>query len=913
MWRWHLKRIHTPHASKGGKQMEPLVSCIIPACSSRRFVGQSVSYFLRQDYPAKELIIIDDGRESLADLIPHHSSIQYIRLDTPRPLGAKRNLACEIARGGLIAHWSDTAWIAPDRLSRQVTTLQTARAKVCGAAELLHYHPTAGQAWLYRHQNPGPWLADSTLLYDRAIWNRHPFVSEDDTENSPFVRQLPLGDLHAIDDASFTIALLHNSYAVDRLARDPRWQQRPVNDVSRLFGSDRDFYLMLRHGQLPTPAPAPTVHQSMLTVVASFDVASGYGSMAEYLVLSMARSGARINALPINLSQDGLSDPLRQLLSQSTRESGPNVLYFHWISASVQRFQMAERLFINTMWESDRLPHNWVGPLNRARLVIVPTRFVAQVCRASGVTAPLEVIPEGIDPAVYHYQERPRRAGLTTLIVGPVDRRKHTLEGIAAWKQAFAGDPEARLIIKTSYNYQNYAPDDPRITYVDRPERTRGIAHYYQQADVLLALGNEGFGLPMVEAMATGLPVIALNSEGQSDVFQDAPKLLLPVQPESWQTAKSYDGQSYGRQGVPGVAEISAQLRWVATHRDEAAEMGRAASAWALEHRNIWHKGPAVLAAIERAAPGAGPLRRVTTFWTPSWGDPCGVAEYTAELMKAHPSSAVTRAPFDLQRVRLLHIQHEYSLFREEALARSIQQARRARVPVVITEHTVLGQSHAWEQEADALIALTRAGRDVLRKRWPNKEVAFIPPGCSAWFAPRKQKRGKVIGAFGFLGRHKGFWHILDVLRSVPDTELLLLSYARSRDDEAQWRQASAELPVRWVNQYLSTAEIMRRLAAEADILVFWYDQVSQASASAAVRLGLASGVPVLASPTRWFDDLATAVYQPDNLVEGVQRLLEDTSLREQVVAGAAEYCHEHTWEAIAERHRELWRALQGA
>jgi glycosyltransferase involved in cell wall biosynthesis len=158
-------------------------------------------------------------------------------------------------------------------------------------------------------------------------------------------------------------------------------------------------------------------------------------------------------------------------------------------------------LFINTMWESSRLPAGWTAALNRARTVIVPTRFVAKVCRESGVTVPIEVVPEGVDPAVYHYLERPTRPGLTTLIVGTVVERKHVREGVAAWKQAFADDPEARLLIKARFHLNNYQPDDPRITFVDANETSRGIAHWYREADVLLALGNEGFGLLLVEGM----------------------------------------------------------------------------------------------------------------------------------------------------------------------------------------------------------------------------------------------------------------------------------------------------------------------------------------------------------------------------------------------------------------------------
>ena len=78
--------------------------------------------------------------------------------------------------------------------------------------------------------------------------------------------------------------------------------------------------------------------------------------------------------------------------------------------------------------------------------MIVPTRFVARVFRSERRTVPVEVVPEGVDPAVYASIERPERAGVTTLMVGPLVPASTSQEGIAAWKRAFAGDPTARLI-----------------------------------------------------------------------------------------------------------------------------------------------------------------------------------------------------------------------------------------------------------------------------------------------------------------------------------------------------------------------------------------------------------------------------------------------------------------------------------
>ena len=113
------------------------------------------------------------------------------------------------------------------------------------------------------------------------------------------------------------------------------------------------------------------------------------------------------------------------------------------------------------------------------------------------------------------------------------------------------------------------------------------------------------------------------------------------------------------------------------------------------------------------------------------------------------------------------------------------------------------------------------------------------------------------------------------------------------------------------VDQFLPAEEVARRLAAEADVLVFWYDDVPHASASGAARVGLATGVPVLTSPTHWFHELRDVTYQPDDLVDGVQRLLEDTALRKRLAAAARDYCHENSWARSAERHLALWRSVE--
>jgi glycosyltransferase involved in cell wall biosynthesis len=885
----------------------PLVSCVMPTRNRRRFVGQSLWYFLRQDYQPRELIVLDDGEDAVGDLVPEDERIRYVRVERSLSLGAKRNLGCELARGDVIAHWDDDDWIGAERLTRQVEALLAAGADACGASTVLHYRIDAGQAWLW---SAAPGLVGSTLVYRRSLWREHGFSDVASGEDNAFVSRLPPERVLALEDAPYYVATIHGQNTAPKNVADPGWRPASLEELSARLGLDSDFYVALRDRAQWPPRRKASAGVERVTVAAPFVIYDGYGSMAEYLVRGLTRAGATVNLAPISIDLAGMSDEFCELYAQSSPAISDAVLYFCWPRADLDRFRVDD-LFVNTMWESSRLPASWAPQLNRTRTVIVPTRFVARLCREAGVDVPVEVIPEGIDPAVYHFEQRPEREGLTTLMVATMIDRKNSAVGVAAWKRAFEDDPTARLLIKSRFRYGNFTSDDPRITFVDANEQTRGIARWYREADVLLALGSEGFGLPLVEGMATGLPAIALSSEGQGDTCENAGERVLAVEPRRWNRVDEPEFGSCGVHGVPSVEDVADRLRWVDTHRDEARELGREAAEWVPGHLNVWTKGPAVLDVMERRVRPKRPLRRLHALWTPSWGDPCGIAEHTASLVEWLPEVRVTREPPDLRAVRLLHVEHEPSLLADGQLQHTIHEARANGIPVVVNQHAVAPVAHAWERDADLLLATTTQGAALLRERWPSKWVEHMPLGCPTWFPPRKRRRGRVIGAFGFLERHKGFWDLLEALPRIPGAELLLFSYAKGAEIDEAFTEAARGLPVHRVPTYLPEAEVARRLAAEADVLVFWYQPIASASTSSAARVGLATGVPVLTSATGFFADLRDVTHQPHDLIEGVERLLEDAPLRKRLTSAAREFCNANSWPRIAERHRALWRTLE--
>src|SRR2546428_3083894 len=160
----------------------------MPTVDRRRFVPRAIDYFLRQDYSHRELVVVDDGTDAVADLIPADDRIRYVRLATKKNVGAKRNLACEHARGDIIVHWDDDDWMSPHRLSYQIGYLLRQRLDLCGLDSVLFFDPAAARAWEYVY--PGgarPWVYGATLCYRKELWRRAPFPEVAVGEDSRFV------------------------------------------------------------------------------------------------------------------------------------------------------------------------------------------------------------------------------------------------------------------------------------------------------------------------------------------------------------------------------------------------------------------------------------------------------------------------------------------------------------------------------------------------------------------------------------------------------------------------------------------------------------------------------------------------------------------------------------------------------
>jgi len=231
---------------------------------------------------------------------------------------------------------------------------------------------------------------------------------------------------------------------------------------------------------------------------------------------------------------------------------------------------------IFTMWESDRLEPHWVKDLNQASLVIVPSRWAVDSFRASGVVAPIEIVPLGHDALTFHPDASwPNVCTFGTAAAlwgGGV--RKNTQRLIAAFMRAFPDELDVRLRVKITPNCELAETDDPRIEILRKFLLPGELAEWYRSLTAYVnGSAAEGFGLHLVEAMACGRPVISTAYSAVTEYFDDS--VGFPVA----HRLAAAEGKIYrGQWGDLDDDALVLALRQVYENDQEALRRGRRAA-----------------------------------------------------------------------------------------------------------------------------------------------------------------------------------------------------------------------------------------------------------------------------------------------------------------------------------------------
>jgi glycosyltransferase involved in cell wall biosynthesis len=256
--------------------------------------------------------------------------------------------------------------------------------------------------------------------------------------------------------------------------------------------------------------------------------------------------------------------------------------------------------------EADLHPE-WAGTISnfhfpdwyQARLEQEP--HAADVCiAASGFTRDslleagvaeerIRMLPLGCDVEQFAFAPRKQDGMLKVLFVGGIGQRKGIKYLLEAIRRVNSNNVRLQLLGPLPADAKPLKEWSGWFEYLGQADQ-QGVVTQMQQADVMvLPSVFEGFGLVIVEAMATGIPVIASTHSCGPEVIREG-----------------VDGFVLEPADVDGLAN---RIAWFAEHRDQIPQMGAAAHKRAQEFSWSAHaiRLSEVLKAIDRTTGSSSP------------------------------------------------------------------------------------------------------------------------------------------------------------------------------------------------------------------------------------------------------------------------------------------------------------------
>jgi glycosyltransferase involved in cell wall biosynthesis len=201
------------------------------------------------------------------------------------------------------------------------------------------------------------------------------------------------------------------------------------------------------------------------------------------------------------------------------------------------------------------------------------------------VSKKIDVVPEGVDASIYHPFFRVQRSKTEEnktfrfLMLGKYEERKGYQQLFSAFKSAYQNDAAVELIIKADYFINaekkhfellrcidEYGLKNTRIIHGKMSQQD--MMALYASADVFVFPARaEGWGLPLIEALAAGLPVISTNYSGQTEFLSKIPKLfqtlkyqLVPIDDPEFQSFWSPRGNTWGQWAEVEIQDLQNKL-----------------------------------------------------------------------------------------------------------------------------------------------------------------------------------------------------------------------------------------------------------------------------------------------------------------------------------------------------------------
>jgi glycosyltransferase involved in cell wall biosynthesis len=250
------------------KSKLPFVSVCTPTFNRRPFIPFMIKCFEHQTYPKEKMewIIVDDGFDSVEDLVKHLPCVKYYKYDSKMTLGKKRNIMNSKASGSIIVYMDDDDYYPPERVMHAVETLQAnPRALCAGTSEMHLYFKHIQQMYQFGPYGPNHSTA-ATFAFRRELLSQTKY---DDSsclaEERVFLKEytIPFVQLDPVKSI-LVISHAHNSFDKRTLLDEQNQFMKPSPKIATEFIKEPEmlqFYMNDIDLLLETYEPGSPIHK----------------------------------------------------------------------------------------------------------------------------------------------------------------------------------------------------------------------------------------------------------------------------------------------------------------------------------------------------------------------------------------------------------------------------------------------------------------------------------------------------------------------------------------------------------------------------------------------------------------------------------------------------------------------------
>lgn len=597
-------------------------------------------------------------------------------------------------------------------------------------------------------------------------------------------------------------------------------------------------------------------------------------------------------------------------------------------------------------WEESGFPQEWVDEFNDYLSGITClSEHVKKILIDNGVVLPLTRSGCGIshwDRVEADRQYAINAKDFRFLHVSSCFPRKGVSVLLQSFGKAFRHDDNVSLVVKTFPNPHNDIhhqlralkeadPFYPDVVVIEDDLSDSELKSLYEQCHALVAPSfAEGFGLPLAEALLSGLPVITTGWGGQLDFCNPKTAWLVDFE---FRPSQSHLGLYNSVWAVPSVQSLSESL--VEVFNANPAEIkAKVDTGRALLRDNFtWEQvaNRLVMAARDFGKNTVPANPRIG--WITTWATKCGIATYSEHLLRNFPQDVYIYARDDGQssadynsttrftwkdngfddlsettdwiikdNIEVLFIQFNYGFFVFDALSNIILRLKERGIIVIITLHSTIDPQHDPQRKLIYIVdSLKKCNRILVHSHHDMNRlkqyglidnVTLVPHGVLDYAtSPGEYQIGRAlkVATYGFFLPHKGLHETIEAFRILKgrgvNAELHMVNSEYPAPVSASLVAKARDLidkyglqdRVKLTSDFLSDAESLRHLS-DADVILYPYQPTAE-SASGAVRYGLAVGRTVAVTPTPIFDDLKGAVVElpnasPEGIADGIMELL---------------------------------------